>query len=81
MSNSIPNYHQVPDGSTLIGSTKVVRQGWTKVNVQDKIGGISRGNRLLNVQQQRERIEQQFLSISFKANRAEAQRNERRAKR
>lgn len=46
-----------------------------------KLGVISKTNRIVSGRQRLEDIEATFMSISFKANRSDSQRAERRAKR
>lgn len=46
-----------------------------------KIGGVNKGNRIVTGRQRLESIENEFMAIAFKSNRAEDQREERRAKR
>ena len=46
-----------------------------------KIGGLNKANNCIRIQEQRDRMEDTFMRIAFKSNRAESQRAERRAKR
>lgn len=46
-----------------------------------KIGGTARTNKIKAINEERERIEELMINISFKANRAEKQREERQSKR
>lgn len=46
-----------------------------------KIGGLHKANNCIRIQEQRDKMEDTFLRIAFKYNRAESQRELRRAKR
>ena len=46
-----------------------------------KVGGLTKTHRIISTRERRDRIEEQFMNISFKANRSDAQREARRAKR
>lgn len=47
----------------------------------DSIGGTKRTNRIIVNRSMNDRIEEQFMDISFKANRSEKQKNNRKLKR
>jgi hypothetical protein len=50
-------------------------------DVHSKIGGIAKGNRIVRIADRRENLEDAFMRMAFKSNRADAQRESRRAKR
>ncbi len=53
----------------------------TREKLQSSIGGIHRTAAIIRTQEARTAVEDIFMNISFKANRAEDQRSARRAKR
>ena len=71
---------QSPNNNKMIYSTRQAQRQQDAERVT-KIGGLNKANNCIRIQAKRDIMEDVFMRIAFKSNRAESQRESRRAKR